>query len=291
MMARLGSEHDEWRPNDMYTSLGGSQGSVYTSVSYGAGASSHAGVAQVTTSTSLFRHGSSFSYAHVATPTSMGTPVKGVAAPSAGMYLTSSAEVRSFGGGNTSAVSASSMSSRSVTSSPIASVNGLSVSSPLASASLPVVGQSMQAPAFIISGMPGGDIAMAASYAGIGQTTAGGPMGISGRHEAPGNNANPWLNWLFQNGLGYGSMDSDGNYGFSQSQLENAYNAYIASGMWQDLWSDPPPFEDWLAWFMNGSFTVGGTTLYWTPIGDVWVLLVLAIAYAIFVWLRKRQLA
>jgi hypothetical protein len=116
-------------------------------------------------------------------------------------------------------------------------------------------------------------------------------MGISGRHEAPGNNANPWLNWLFQNGLGYGSKDSDGNYGFSYSDLYEAYNAYIASGAWTGMWNDPPPFEDWLDWFMDGSFTVGGTTLYWAPVGDVWALLVLAIAYAVFVWLRKRQLA
>lgn len=286
MMARLGSEHDEWRPNDMYTSLGGSQGSVYTSVSYGAGASSHAGVAQVTTSTSLFRHGSSFSYAHSSAPTSMGTPVKGVAAPSAGMYLTSSAEVRSFGGGNTSAVSASSMSSRSVTSSPIASVNGLSVSSPLASASLPVVGQSMQAPAFIISGMPGGDIAMAASYAGIGQTTAGGPMGISGRHNAP---PPAWYGWLLSNAGTFGT-GSDGSYGFTYDQLWAAYQEYVNNYWDGGLGQPAPDFNDWLTWLQNQE--VGGA-LYWiaTPVGDVWVLLVLAIAYAVFVWLRKRQLA
>lgn len=293
LLAHMNSKQEEWRPGDIYSTLGGSRGNYFSTVSYGAGASSVESMPVLTHSSSLFNHGAAFSYAHAYAPSHgySQAPVTGASMPQGGLYLTSSAEVHTFGGGSNAALSMNGSSVSSVPVSPIASVNGLHTSSSLSTASQLAAGAGLQMPSGMMSGMSAGDIAMAASYAGIGQTTAGGPMGISGRHEAPGNNANPWLNWLFQNGLGFGSEDSDGNYGFSYSDLYDAYKAYIASGAWQGMWNDPPPFEDWLAWFENGSFTVGGKTLYWTPVGDVWVLLVLAIAYAIFVWLRKRQLA
>lgn len=289
LLAHMNSKQEEWRPSDIYSTLGGSRGNYFSTVSYGAGASSVESMPVLAHSSSLFNHGAAFSYAHAGVSASQ-SPIANTAAPQGGLYLTSSAEVRTFGGGSNAVVSVNGGSAQMAPVSPIASVNGMNMSSSLSTASQLAAGAGLQMPTNMLSGLPSGDIAMAA-YAGIGQTTSGGRMGIGGRQEAPGSNANPWLNWLFQNGLNYGSKDSDGNYGFSYSDLYEAYNAYIASGMWQDLWSDPPPFEDWLDWFMNGSFTIGGTTLYWTPIGDVWVLLVLAIAYAIFVWLRKRQLA
>lgn len=288
LMAHLNSKQDEWRPSDIYSTLGGSRGNYFTTVSYGAGALSATSIPVLSHSGSLFNHGAAFSYAHASVSVSQ-SPIANTAAPQGGLYLTSSAEVRTFGGGSNAVVSVNGGSAQMAPVSPIASVNGMNMSSSLSTASQLAAGAGLQMPTNMLSGLPSGDIAMAA-YAGIGSGSAG-RMGLGGRQEAPGNNANAWLNWLFQNASDYGSIDSDGNYGFSYSDLYDAYNAYIASGAWKGMWNDPPPFEDWLAWFENGSFTVGGKTLYWTPVGDVWVLLVLAIAYAIFVWLRKRQLA
>lgn len=295
LLAHMNSKQEEWRPGDIYSSLGGSRGNYFSTVSYGAGASSVESMPVLTHSSSLFNHGAAFSYAHAYAPSHgySQAPVTGASMPQGGLYLTSSAEVHTFGGGSNAALSMNGGSVSSASVSPIASVNGLHTSSSLSTASQLASGAGLQMPSGMMSGMSAGDLAMAAAYAGIGQTTSGGRMGIGGRHEAPGNNANAWLNWLYQNGLGYGTNNGDGTYGFTYSDLRAAYDAYIKSGAWMGMWNEPPTFEDWLSWFADGSFSIGGKTLYWiaTPIGDAWVLLLFAIAYVAWVIVHRRKLA
>ena len=290
LMAHLNSKQDEWRPSDIYSTLGGSRGNYFTTVSYGAGASSTTSMPVLSHSGSLFNHGAAFSYAHAGVPVSQ-SPIANTAAPQGGLYLTSSAEVRTFGGGSNAVVSVNGGSAQMAPVSPIASVNGMNMSSSLSTASQLAAGAGLQMPTNMLSGLPSGDIAMAA-YAGIGSGSAG-RMGLGGRQEAPGSNANAWLNWLYQNGLGYGTNNGDGTYGFTYSDLRAAYDAYIASGAWKGMWNEPPTFEDWLSWFADGSFSIGGKTLYWiaTPIGDAWVLLLFAIAYVAWVIVHRRKLA
>lgn len=292
MMARLGSEHDEWRPNDMYTSLGGSQGSAYTSVSYGAGASSHAGVAQVTTSTSLFRHRAVFSYAHAGAGSSAITSSPMASMPQGGLYATSSAEVRTFGSGGNSV----SMSGGSIKSAPApasTSEGGVSMSMPSLAFTTTTLGASLQGG---LTPEHMNDLAMASvsSYSGMGLSAGGSvyrgirgpqfaPPSLGGSDEVSGS----WLQWLYEQ-LG------TGDHQFTEEQLRALYDQYIAShsggsGIWDDL----PTWEDWLAWFTEDEdgYDYGDGHFSMLPVGDVWVLLVLAIAYAVFVWLRKRQLA
>ena len=285
LMAHLNSKQDEWRPSDIYSTLGGSRGNYFTTVSYGAGASSATSMPVLSHSGSLFNHGAAFSYAHASVSVSQ-SPIANTAAPQGGLYLTSSAEVRTFGGGSNAVVSVNGGSAQMAPVSPIASVNGMNMSSSLSTASQLAAGAGLQMPTNMLSGLPSGDIAMAALYAGIGQTTAGGPMGISGRHNAP---PPAWYSWLLNNADTFGT-GSDGSYGFTYEQLWAAYQAYINNYWDGGLGQPAPDFNDWLKWLQNQG---EGGALYWiaTPVGDVWVLLVLAIAYAVFAWLRKRQLA
>ena len=285
LMAHLNSKQDEWRPSDIYSTLGGSRGNYFTTVSYGAGASSATSMPVLSHSGSLFNHGAAFSYAHASVSVSQ-SPIANTAAPQGGLYLTSSAEVRTFGGGSNAVVSVNGGSAQMAPVSPIASVNGMNMSSSLSTASQLAAGAGLQMPTNMLIGLPSGDIAMAASYAGIGQITAGGPMGISGRHNAP---PPAWYGWLLSNAGTFGTA-SDGSYGFTYEQLWAAYQEYINNYWDGGLGQPAPDFNDWLTWLQNQG---EGGVLYWiaTPVGDVWVLLVLAIAYAVFVWLRKRQLA
>lgn len=284
LMAHLNSKQDEWRPSDIYSTLGGSRGNYFTTVSYGAGASSATSIPVLSHSGSLFNHGAAFSYAHAGVSASQ-SPIANTAAPQGGLYLTSSAEVRTFGGGSNAVVSVNGGSAQMAPVSPIASVNGMNMSSSLSTASQLAAGAGLQMPTNMLSGLPSGDIAMAA-YAGIGQTTSGGRMGIGGRHNAP---PPAWYGWLLSNAGTFGT-GSEGSYGFTYEQLWAAYQEYINNYWDGGLGQPAPDFNDWLTWLQNQG---EGGALYWiaTPVGDVWVLLVLAIAYAVFVWLRKRQLA
>lgn len=288
LLAHMNSKQEEWRPGDIYSTLGGSRGNYFSTVSYGAGASSVESMPVLTHSSSLFNHGAAFSYAHAYAPSHgySQAPVIGASMPQGGLYLTSSAEVHTFGGGSNAALSMNGSSVSSAPVLPIASVNGLHTSSSLSTASQLAAGAGLQMPSGMMSGMSAGDLAMAAAYAGIGQTTAGGPMGIGGRHNAP---PPAWYGWLLSNAGTFGTA-SDGSYGFTYEQLWAAYQAYINNYWDGGLGQPAPDFNDWLTWLQNQG---EGGALYWiaTPVGDVWVLLILAIAYAVFVWLRKRQLA
>ena len=284
LMAHLNSKQDEWRPSDIYSTLGGSRGNYFTTVSYGAGASSATSMPVLSHSGSLFNHGAAFSYAHASVSVSQ-SPIANTAAPQGGLYLTSSAEVRTFGGGSNAVVSVNGGSAQMAPVSPIASVNGMNMSSSLSIASQLAAGAGLQMPTNMLSGLPSGDIAMAA-YAGIGQTTSSARMGIGGRHNAP---PPAWYGWLLSNAGTFGT-GSDGSYGFTYEQLWAAYQEYINNYWDGGLGQPAPDFNDWLTWLQNQG---EGGALYWiaTPVGDVWALLILAIAYAVFVWLRKRQLA
>lgn len=320
LMSRLNSKQDVWQPADMYSTLGGSRGSSYSTVSYGSSAYTSADALVVPSSRSMFHHRAAFSYAHVPVAPAYG---KSIASPASfsqgGLYTTSSAEFRSFGGGGNmggtisggsvktavSSVASASLTDVSSVAIPTLSYN---TNSNLASVSggdvLSVVSHEI-AMASSMSSMSGstGSSSMAndsyftlayatASYGGVGNT-AGGSRRMGGRHEAPGNNSNPWLVWLSKYGHEYGTSYDNGDgsysYGFDVYQLQNAYNAYVASGDWEGLWPAPPSFDDWLAWFMDSSFNYDGNSFHWVPVGDVWPMIILLLVYAIFQVLKMRK--
>jgi hypothetical protein len=60
---------------------------------------------------------------------------------------------------------------------------------------------------------------------------------------------------------------------------------------WDDMWGEPPTFDQWLTWFQGngGSHGYRGNTYTWVPIGDYYPLLILAILYVGYVAIRRRK--
>ena len=289
LLKRLTRDVDEWRPSDLYSTTNVSRRSTYSVVSSGASASFSGAVPSVSSgASSMFRHRGVSSYAPVVSaPAYSFSPLASsplASSPQGGLYATSSAEFRSFGGGgNAGGVSMSGGSVKSSGSSVAAPSSALSVSMPAA-------------PAFAYNrgALPSvaGDMAMASdqAYAGIGSTT--GPRGISGRKN--GGVEDSWLDWLYRHGYTYGSVSGDEQngytYSFSYDDLWEAYNDY-KDNYWQMMWGDPPTFDQWLTWFQGdgGMHDYRGNSYVWLPVGDFYPLLILSLLYAGYVIIRRRK--
>ncbi len=295
LLSRLKQEKDVWSPADMYSTVGGSHGSAYTTVSYGSASSAGSSMPVYLKSGSTLRRRAAFSYAHVMpSPNRAGgsSVYTSTSSPQGGLYTTSSAEFRSFGGGN---VAGSSMSySSRKTATPVASAAGLTMTMP----STPVYAYSSNssnvndnvAAASAVSTLPmyaGVTVASTSSYAGIGYTTASGSQtrGVSGRYFAPpggtGSGVWDWSIWL--NSLGYGDgflyVDEDGNRYYDMKALEAAFSD--AKDNYPDL-----TWEEFMEWFNNQE---GSGIRHYVPIGDAWCVLLLALVYAVVVYVKRRK--
>ena len=275
-MSRLNEEQEAWRPNDVYSSLGGSQGSSFSAVSYGSVASDDAVAPISSGASSMFRHRAAFSYAHAGAGSSAITSSPMASMPQGGLYATSSAEVRTFGGGGNS-VSMSGGSIKSAPASASTSVGGVSMSVPSLAFTTTTSGASLQGG---LTPEHMNDLAMASvsSYSGMG-LSAGGSVyrGIRGPQFAPPGLGGSWLQWLYEQ---FGT----GNHQFTEEQLRDLYDQYIASHSGGNgIWGDLSTWEDWLNWFTeDGHFSM-------LPVGDVWALLVFAVIYTAYVVVRKRK--
>ncbi len=294
-MNRMNDDQGGWRPADMYSTYGGSQGSTYSSVSYGSASSADLSVPMLSSSNSLFRRRGAFSYAPASSGFGSQLSIAGTASYSQspiaynqGLHTTSSAEFRSFGGGgNAGAVSMSGGSIKSSGFSSTAPASVLSVSMPSTS----VLAYNNTNADYLSS--VSGDIAMASTqaYAGIGNTT-GGMNPISGRKN--GSVEDSWLDWLYRYGWQYGTGTQDEEnrwtYTFDYNQLDKAYQDYVTN-YWDDMWGEPPSFDEWLAWFQgsDGSHGYRGNTYNWVPVGDYYPLLILAMLYVGYVAIRRRK--
>ena len=292
LMSRMNEDQGGWRPADMYSTYGGSQGVTYSSVTYGSASSAGSSVPVLSSSNSLFRHRGVSSYA----PVSSGFQGGGVSSlpfregvgvgSQAALHTTSSAEFRSFGGGgNAGGVSMSGGAIKSSGSAMAAPSSALSVSMPAASAFAYNRGALLSV---------AGDMAMASdqAYAGIGNTT--GPRGVSGRKNSPGSNTSNWLNWLALNGSNYGYVNSDGVWLLDIYALRSAYDAYCSS--WNETMGYLPTWDEWLDWFMKSennpyTWTNGeSSSMYqFLPIGDVLPLLLFILLYCVFVSIKLRK--
>ena len=284
LMNRMDVEQDVWRPADMYSSVGGVHNSTYSSVSYTSGASDATAVPVLSNAGSLFRHRATFSYApaHRSPMANSQYPIGGMPSYSSkgasALYTTSSATMKSFGNGGMGAGVAMSGGSVRATSSQPATVAAVvsmpSLPTPAFSSTSSAARSSVSMEQLLAS-------ASAASYQGIGNTTAGGPMGIRGRRNAGpsvGGNVDDWIQRLI-NGEGWMYEDGGINY-FDQSILEQLYNEAIANG-------DLPPgmtWEQFLDWFASQS------NKYAFPIPDgVWFLCMLALGYSLCLLYRRKK--
>ena len=305
LIYRLTKEAEVWNPSEMYkTSIGTSKGTKCTTVSYASGSTSDALAVQLGT-VSMSRPRVSFSYAPAGVASAYtqypigGTPSNSVASP---IYTTSSAELRSFGGGgNGGGVSMSGGSVHSSGSAVSAPSMGLSATMPSGSL-FTFAGQNTNANIPVVSG----DAAIAAvasassystAYSGIGYTTGGASRGIGGRKNLgldEGNNVeDSWLNWLALMGTKYGHNEN-GEWKYDIYDLRAAYDAYCAG--WNYTMGKKPTWDEWLAWFMGSE----GSPYQWSdgeneygfsfvPVGDYTPLFVLALLYMAVIAYRRRK--
>ena len=323
----LSSSGDEssWSPNDIYNEVQGtgSVGGYATTSATFSGSSNEGGVALPMSSSSM-RARTSYKYAGAYSGASYAplasSPLTYGAASGAGLYTTSSAEIKSFGGGGNGGASMSySQSSISNLQSPIANSQSpiANLQSPIAystarrggmssvagddlammAAENPVMAMSNAASVGMGTGFYGGYTAMDYSSADYGQYSGmfGGSsrMGVRGRQNTPTFN-DPWWKWfdtwVSDNGSGY--WGGDGYY-FNQSTLEEVYKQFLA-GYWNSGMGDPPSFPEWLDWYQdamaeNGYYTYNNHNYYWLPVGDVLPLFLLALLYIVAMYLRSKS--
>ena len=288
---------ESWRSDDLYTAAKHSTYSVATS-STGWHTSNNSGVSAISvrSANSMFRHRPVFSYAPASAPAYSQSPIANSQSPIAnrqGLYTTSRAEVRSFGGGgNGGGVS---MSGGVATSSGAASAAGLTTTMPSTSmyAYSNDRNPSSVATNDWMSSVFGG-IAMAStsSYAGIGQTTGGSSRAVAGRHNVPGVGGNQYYGWLtsdWNEELGKGWGYSSGG-GVTLAELQELF--YNMTG--QTHFENPQAWEAFLNWFksqMNadGKVVFGDYTWY-LPLSDaIPFVLLLCLLYALGIYRKTRK--
>lgn len=290
VLSRMFDSRDGWRPNDVYSLLGGAS---YSTVSYSSSSSQFGGMGAPVVP---MRGGNSFSRRAVApafsyapayrSPMTNGSlalspngPI--ASSPQGALYTTSSATMKSFGGGNVSSSAFAGAANR---------VSSASAAAPVAaSAGMPSV--NMPAVAYgntrlntnELAALMSGDAALstASAYAGIGNTTAGGPMGIRGRRNAPGIGdglLDSWIQSLIGNkGWNY---EIDGIDYFDYNTLHQMYEEAIENG---DLPAGTT-WEQFLSWFGLQS------NRYAFPIpSGIWFMCILALGYGLYIAYRRKQ--
>ena len=279
---------ETWRSDDVYTVA---RRSTYSVVSSSASWRASDGLATPTVSArsanSMFRHRPAFSYAPASVPAHSQSSIANRQSPIAnrqGLYTTSSAEFRSFGGGGNAG--GASMSGGAVSASSSSAVSGTAVSGiAMSSTSALAYNDNRRATSSIGVGMQSfsGEIALASAstYAGIGNATAGGPMGVQGRRNVPGI-GNNYEGWLTSDSWDYG----DGSHDLTMQDLKDLYAAMTGD----TDFSNTQEWEAFLAWF-EGKQTDENFGWYWQPVSDaIPFVLLLCLMYA-FVVYRNTKLA
>ena len=313
----LSSSGDEssWSPNDIYNEVqgAGSVGGYATTSATFSGPSNEGGVALPMSSSSMrarssYKYAGAYSgasYAPLASSPLASSPLTYSAASGAGLYTTSSAEIKSFGGGgNGGAAMGGAMSNGRFNS-------GLSNPSLQGGAGVgisPIAYSTARRSG--MSSVAGDDLAMMAAenpvmamtnavsvgmgnavYAGMGYTTMGyfgtasygAGRGMQGRRNANsigGNVLNDWiLSLIGDTESGY-MYEDGGIYYFDENTLRELYNAAIAN-------NELPTgvtWEQFLAWFE------GQSNIYQFPIPDgAWFLCLLALGYTLYIIHRRKK--
>lgn len=290
VLSRMFDSRDGWRPNDMYSLVGGSS---YSTVSYSSSSSQFGGAGVPAVSV---RRGSSFSrraaapafsYAPAYAPTSSGRQWSSSSAQSPISYTASSATMKSFGGGGNMATSAFGGATGNVTSTSAAAPVGVSVSMPSTSMYAYANNRTSTSSVELPSAMSGEiTLATASSYAGIGNTTTGGPRGLGGRRNVPGVGGS-WAGWLSNGdywGEGYEGW-ADGSDQVTEEMLRALYVRATGDTDFsnQELW------ESFLAWF-NGKQSDETFGWYWAPLSDaIPFVLLLSLLYAWFIYRKTKK--
>ena len=288
VLSRMFDSRDGWRPNDVYSSVGGSS---YSTVSY---SSSHSGGLAVPAMS--MRGGRSFSR-RVAAPAFSYAPAYAPAlstrqwstgsAQSPISYTASSATMKSFGGGGNMTTSAFGGATGNVTSTSAAAPVGVSVSMPSTSMYADANNRTSASSVELPSVMSGEiTLATASSYAGIGNTTAGGPRGLGGRRNVPGVGGS-WAGWL-SNGDYWGEGYEGWADGSDQVTEEMLRALYVRATGDTDF-SNEELWQAFLAWF-NSMQSDESFGWYWAPLSDaIPFVLLLSLLYAWFIYRKTKK--
>ena len=282
VLSRMFDSRDGWRPNDVYSLVGGSS---YSTASYSSSFSQFGGAG--VPAVSVRRGGSfsrraaapAFSYAPASAPTYSqspigGTPSNSVASP---IYTTSSATMKSFGGGN---ISSSAFASAANSASPASAATPVAASVGMPSVNMPVAAYgNTRLNTNELAALMSGDVALstASAYAGIGNTTAGGPRGLGGRRNVPGVGSE-WTGWLE-------SEWAEGSNDITWNMLRDLYVKMTGDTDFsnQELW------ESFLAWF-NGNQSDETFGWHWAPLSDaIPFVLLLSLLYAWFIYRKTKK--
>jgi hypothetical protein len=125
------------------------------------------------------------------------------------------------------------------------------------------------------------------------------PPGMSGEEgDDDGNGYEAWKRWLASLGIQFGEKgEGDNVWNFDN---EAAWNSFL---LWYRICyqkeydpnntTTPPEFtyEQWLQWFTSngGSHKYGDYTFNFTPVGNIIPLLVMALAYVGYLYIRRRK--
>ena len=270
---------DSWNPQQGYTMPMGGKSSV-SAVSVGGGSTSTGVSIPMRSVSRSMRSSRAVSFYAPAQYSSVantqypvgGTPSNSVASP---LYTTSSATMKSFGGGSNGAVSMSSgVVSSNATSSPTSFVS-MSSNLPSPLAYYPQSTTSFDGAQLTFAASSLQEIGASAVSYGVSV-----PRGISGRRNASsiGGNLDDWIQGLINE---YGWLYSDGEIDYFDKQiLENLYKNAIANG-------ELPEGVSWqmfLSWFGNQS------DRYAFPIpSGIWFMCILALGYGLCIAYRRKQ--
>ena len=324
------SEDNAWSPNEIYNEVAhtSSYSSSYTNATFSASSGDGLALSMGSSSSlSRARVGASYAGAYrgaVTTPlTSNLSPLTYTGATAgAGMHLTSSAQLKSFGGGgNGGAAMGGSARSAAMSNSQSPVVNSAMGMSPITYTAARVKNTPSVDPATVSSGdmmavmsanygmggMGGYTSAVYAGsfsgtydqYVGIYGGTTNSYAGITGRRNAGVTDS--WLDWFYRYGYDYGTKsDSTAigtgwtyTYTYTEDQLHDAYEEYI-NNYWDPMWhpgESKPTFEQWLEWLQNdgnGGYEYNGNWYMMAPVGDILPLLLLALLYVVAMYLRSK---
>jgi hypothetical protein len=81
----------------------------------------------------------------------------------------------------------------------------------------------------------------------------------------------------------YGTKDENGILWFDRNEVEDAYNWMIDN--WHEGMGEEPTYEDFYAWLIDNTNKEGK---YRMPIGDIVPLILIALAYMVMMFVRKR---
>ena len=292
---RMNKDQDTWRPGDIYSHLG--SGASYSSVTSTSSDNSDKvlvsmrGGRVLGSSRSVVSAPVSYAHGSSASITNSQSPIS--SSSTGALYTTSSATMKSFGGGNmqnggVSGASTSRASMSGGSQSPIANSQ-----SPIAYSQLPITNSQSPIANSPSSIAPDAEALMAAaastsmgsSMYGIGSMSAlgGGYAGIGGRMSGPRRIPgieDDWSHWLDGMTVGEGSpfLYDDGGV---------RYYDYETLKAWFEANKDNLPGWTWEQFLME--FFNNPSPKYAFPVGEPWALLVLALGYVGYMVVRRAR--